>query len=59
MFIAWDNKIELVGKEKKVIEVFCDNKKVPLSLSRIWIVYPMIVWTTHSVYDINQWCGVE
>jgi hypothetical protein len=59
MFIAWDNKIELVGKEKKVIEVFYDNKKVPLSLSGIGIVYPMIVWCTHSIYDINQWCGVE
>jgi hypothetical protein len=59
MFIARDNKIKLVGKEKKVIEVFCDNKKVPLSLSRIGIVYPMIVWCTHYFYDINQWCGVE
>jgi hypothetical protein len=59
MFISRANKIELVGKEKKVTEVFCDNKKVPLSLSGIGIVYRMIVWCTHYVYDINQWCGVE
>jgi hypothetical protein len=59
MFISRDNKIKLVGKEKKVIEAFCDNKKVLLSLSGIGIVYPMIFWCTHSIYDINQWFGVE
>ena len=56
MFIARDKKIELVGKEKKVIEVSCDNG---IYYPYIGVVYPIIVWCTHSDYDINQWCGVE